>query len=379
MQSEQHVRRLIRQLQLPDQADLVIQRSKYWSPAFCWLYFARCDELIFDDGAAGLRAAEVAPELVALVCRFSRPTAPCPALQVRALAVLGSAYRVIGELDESEAVYDQAWRIAVRKSVGDVDRANVLFRVAALRSAQARLDEAFESAHRSVALYREADEDVRQQHLGEALIVRGVLEDMAGNYSAAMRDWSEALSCTDPRKSPRVHHCASHNLACSLVERPADPRSLSRVGGYLREARRFLSKRPRSLQKLRLIWLQGMILIRFGSTRRGEAAFRQAREGFIEMGAPFELAMLSLYLGRHLYRSGQASELEALAVETQQVFSALCADRRANQALTLWRDKVLADSASIEVFSTAWQSLRGRMTATSAGELRAVQPPRHSS
>ncbi len=367
MQSKQHVRRLVRQLDLPDQADQVIQRSKYWSPTFCWLYFARCDELIFSDGHAGLRAAEVGPELVALVCRFSRDPAPRAPLRLRSLAVLGSAYRVTGDLDESDLVYQQASRIARAETVSRTDRANLLFRLATLRSAQNRLDEAFDLANQSVEIYRGSSETVRLRHLGEALITRGYLQNLAGRYSAAMKDWSEALSCTDPKKYPRIHHCASHNLACSLVERPVDPRSLSRVGSHLRQARKFLSKRPRSLQKLRLIWLQGMIMIRFGSTRRGEVAFRQAREGFIEMRAPFEMAMVSLYLGRYLYRSGQLPELKALAVETQQIFSTLCADRRANQALILWRERVTSDAVSSKVFAAAWQSLRGRITATTGG------------
>ena len=372
MQSEQHVRRLVRQLDLPNQADQVIQRSKYWSPAFCWLYFAKCDELIFDDGHAGLQAAEVGPELVALTGRFCRDPAPRSPLRLRALAVLGSAYRAIGDFDESELVYQQAFRIAVEEPISAQDRANLLFRVAALRCVQGRLEEAFDLANESVRAYRLSSDAVKRRHLGEALIIRGYLQRLANNYASAMKDWSEALSCTDPKKDPRIHHCASHNLACGLVENPVDPGSLSRIGSHLKQARRFLSKRPRSLQNFRLIWLQGMILIRFGSTRRGEAAFETARRGFIEMRAPFEMAMLSLYLGRYLYRSGQFGELRSLAVETAQIFSTLCADRLANQALALWRDRITADAASAGIFSAAWQSIRGRMSTIAASGLRVV-------
>lgn len=45
MQSERHIKRLVRELELPEQADLVIQRRKYWTPRFASLYLAQCDEL----------------------------------------------------------------------------------------------------------------------------------------------------------------------------------------------------------------------------------------------------------------------------------------------------------------------------------------------
>ena len=49
--SETHIKRLAREFVLPDEADLVIQKQKYWSPAFCWLYFERCDALIWEAPA----------------------------------------------------------------------------------------------------------------------------------------------------------------------------------------------------------------------------------------------------------------------------------------------------------------------------------------
>jgi tetratricopeptide (TPR) repeat protein len=359
MQSHEHVKRLIRELELPDQADLIIQRAKYWSPDFCWLYFERCDELIFDDSHAGLQAAEVGPELVALVSRFCRDPEPSRPLRLRALGVLGSAYRAVGDLTQAEEIYRDGLHILRAGQVPVFERANYLFRLAVLRTAQNRLDDALELASGSVRIYRESSEAIRKRHLGEALIIRGHVHDQAGDTAAAMKDWSEALSCTDPKTRPRVHHCASYNLAYGLVAKGAiDSRSLSRVEGHLSKARKFLSKRPRSKQKLLLIWLQGIVMIRFGSTRRGEAALKSARRGFLEMEAAFELALVSLDLGKHLYRSRELDELKELAIETQQLFSALCADAQANQALVVWRDAVLARSVSIEAFASTWQTVQ---------------------
>lgn len=365
MQSHEHIKRLVRELDLPDQADLVIQRSKYWSPAFCWLYFEKCDELIFDDGLAGLQAAEVGPELVALVGRFGQDLEPCPPLELRALGVLGSALRAVGDLARSDRTYLSGLRLLKREPVPEADKANFLFRLAVLRSLQNRMEEALRLANWSLKAYRESSAAIRRRHLGEALTIRGHLYGLVGRTAAAMKDWSEALSCTDPRLRPRVHHCASHNLAyCLVVKGAIDSRSLARVESHLSRARKFLSKRPRSKQKLRLVWLQGIIMMRFGSIRRGEAALTSARRGFIEMEAAFEFSLVSLDLGRYLYRNRELAKLKALAVETQQLFRTLCADQQANGALALWKDAILARTVSTEAFSSAWQTVQRRAIAT---------------
>ncbi len=360
MQSEQHIRRLIRELELPDQADLVIQRPKYWTPAFCWLYFERCDELVFGDPQAGLGAAEFAPELAALVGKFDRQTHLHPRLRLRALAVLGSAYRAVGDLEQSDDTYAQALRLVATGSFPAPERANLYFRVAVLRSLQHRGAEALARIEESVQIYRQSSRWLRQRHLGEALTIRGFIYDFNGESAKAMKDWSEALSCTDPQLKPRVHYSATHNLAFGLARRATCSADLARVEIYLTQARKLLSKRPRSLQKLRLIWLQGMIFMRFGSTRRGEAAFRTARKGFLAIEASFEMALVSLDLGRYFYQSHRFSELRALAIETHELFKISRADERAQRALAIWRDAVLAEAVSAEVFVAAWRTIQER-------------------
>ncbi len=105
--------------------------------------------------------------------------------------------------------------------------------------------------------------------------------------------------------------------------------------------------------------------IKDGHLRRGEAAFKNARRGFIEMEASFEFALVSLDLGRYLYRNGELDELKSLAVETQQIFSTLCADPQANHALVIWRDAVLARTVSTEAFAATWESVQQRAIETS--------------
>ncbi len=368
VQSEQHIRRLIRELELPDQADQVIQRPKYWTPAFCWLYFERCDELLFGDPQAGLQAAEFGPELAALVSRFDRQTRLHPRLRIRALSVLGSAQRAVNDLEQADVTYAEGLRLLAAEPFPASEKANLYLRVAVLRSVQHRGAEALAKIEESVRIYRQSSQRLRQQHLGEALTIRGFIYDFNGESNRAMKDWSEALSYIDPQLKPRVHYSATHNLAFGLARRATCSADLAEVEVYLDRARRFLSKRPRSLQKLRLIWLQGMIFIRFGSARRGEAAFRTAREGFLAIEASFEMALVSLDLGRYLHRSHRFAELRALAIETYQSFAESRADERAQKALKTWRDAVLAESVTAEAFAVAWRTIQQRVDQSLRGE-----------
>ena len=83
------------------------------------------------------------------------------------------------------------------------------------------------------------------------------------------------------------------------------------------------------------------------------------------MDAAFEFALVSLDLGRYLYRNIELEDLKLLAVETQQLFRSMCADPQANQALIVWKDAVLARSVSIEAFAKTWQSVQQRAIETS--------------
>ncbi len=191
MASDEHVKRLLRELILPDDADLVIQRSKYWNPRFAWLYCERCDELIWQTPEDGLIAAEVCPELVHLIWRITRE--PQDRLHLRALAVLGSGYRAMGHLEQADEVFERAFKfLGKRPSVSRSDVANVLFRLAVLRGLQGRYEKAVTLADRSVGIYRETSDLIRCRYLGEALVARGYIHHR-NELALAMKDWGVSM------------------------------------------------------------------------------------------------------------------------------------------------------------------------------------------
>ena len=359
MQAEQHIKRLVRELVLPDQADLVLQRRKYWTPRFATLYLERCDELIFDDPHAGLNAAQVGPELVNLIRRLTRyEGVRIDRLQLRSLGILASGYRASDCLQRSESVYNEAFEWLSKRLIPQEEAANLFFRVAVLRCFQNRMEQALDLARCAIKIYRETvSEAERAEHLGEALTVRGFLYDMCRDSERAVADWSEAIACTDPARRSRIHFCASHNLAGTLTRRAVRPATLARVMTHIKEGRAFLAKRPRSRHKFRLLWLRGTVDCRFGCARTGEHFLRKARRGFLDMRNAFDLALVSIDLGKFLFQWGDTNALRELARETVEVFSHLCHEAEPNRALHLWKEHVISQTVTRDIFASTMHTL----------------------
>ena len=368
MPSQEHMKRLARELVLPDEADLVIQNSKYWTPGFCWLYFDLCDELIAEVPEDGLVAAEVGPELVYLTQTVTRE--PQDRLRLRALAVLGSGHRATNDLDQSEEVYKGAFElIRTSGAILQSDAANVLFRFSYVLAFRRRYEPAIELASQSIGIYREAPDDVRGRFLGEALTARGNVRYMAGDLTRAMQDWGEALPCINVRQIPRVFYAVIHNLASGMTQSVVPPRDLSVIERYLTQASRYFSSRPLSVPKLKVLWVRAMVMMRFGSTRRGEATYRRVIAGFLKLGEIVDVALASVSLGRQLHREERWRELRELAIETCEACERLCRYDDITRAVFIWRETVVARTVSAEVFATTWQVLE-RYSFSNAARLK---------
>ncbi len=356
MPSDEHLKRLARELVLPDEADLVIQRPKYWNPAFCWLYFELCDELISEVPAHGLVAAEVCPELVYLIQMATHQ--PQDRLRLRALAILGSGYRATDDLDQAEEAYKQAFELMRgNASILRTDAANVLFRFSYVLCFQRRYASAAEVASQSITIYREALEPIRRRHLGEALTARGYVHHTNGQLALAMKDWGEAVPCTDVKQVPRVFYAVIHNLACGMTESVVPPRDLSTIERHVTQASRYFSRKSLSVPKLKVLWLRGMIMFRFGSSRRGEATYRKIMSGFLKLGEIVDMALVGVSLGKHLYRERRLEELQTLAIETNEVCERICRCDDVKRAVSIWKEAVVASTVSVDVFARTWQVL----------------------
>ncbi len=355
-----YAKRLLARVDLENAPQAVLDCPSYWDETPCRLFFEACEELSYRAPEAALKAAATAPRLAAAVPEEDSPEGRREhrSRTVRAYCILGSVYRSAGRHADARRAFTQAQRLA-RKGISRSALALFYRRLAYLEAAENELEKALECADQA------KDVSDGGNSLGAAYVVRGYVNVKLGHYSDGARDFGKALSIIDPRKdasgeAKRMRCSAAHNLLYAISQNPS-PESLGDVRFYLRQARKIVPAHRRSLPRYQLYWIEGLILIKLGSGRRGERLLLRAQEGFREVGAYFELALIGLDLSS-LYRDeGRSAELEELAAETYRQFVDLSADAEAIAALKLWKDAIDRRELKDEVLSEVDRKLSVRM------------------
>ncbi len=353
--SESHVRELLREL--PTEIALILDDPRYWDTTFLRLYLDRCDGILFDDPKTGLEPAMIGPDLAHLIpqkCAHEWHHTGAAEKQlhleliVRSYALLGGAYRALTRLEDADLAYRSACRYASSGPISRAARADLYKRLAKLRVAQKRPDDA-------VRLIDEAIEDCQngdQVHLADAFTIKGYILGENRQHAAAIPFFARALTMVRPKRNvsslaSRTFHCAIHNLANALAQglRVED---LVAAIPYLRQARRLLSNQANSVSRYKLLWVEARVLARLGSTRLAERRLIQAHKQLQRVGAAFEAALVGLELSLLYLRDGEWAKLEELAQATFLRFSELSGDAEAIAALRLWMEGAKRRSVSRE-------------------------------
>ncbi len=340
--------------ELPDDPQELLpspgRQRNYADPTFLRLFFDWLDERTFHDPQAGLRWARIAPDLARATPQEEGPEGKRVWSEdlVKAHVVLGGAYRATSQHAIADQEFKNGLSIAESAEVSPEARAELWQRLAILRASQGRPEEALELLAGALDIYPP------EPCLGRsrALIRRGYVLNDLGRFSEAVECFGEALKGIQPEASAtaaRAHQCAVHNLANGILKcHDASPwQSLA----YIREAKRLIGNQRRSMPRHWLQWLEGLAFRRlktsgtqlgYSLSERAEAAFKRAREGFIQLRAPWEIALVGLDLAA-LYRSlGRWEDLSAIASDTFQRFRRLSGNTQAVASLSLCVDAARA-------------------------------------
>ncbi len=335
--SDKHAKRLLRELDLPSNARKVLCHPSYWDPGFCRLYLDRCDEVIFHDPQAGLSLARVAPDLALLVPEGTTPEERLRHREqlVRAYATLGGAYRAVDRTQKADGPYGLALKLA--DTILPQARGDLYVRMTVLRADQKRFDEAIGLGEKATEIFRPLG---LRNDLAAALAALGYAYVEAKRYSESLLISSEALCYSDPKVNDRVHYSATHNFAYAAVH-STDLDTISMALVKIREARRLIKHHRRSIPKIKLYWVEGILMQKLFATRRAEALFIKARLGFMKLGAAYEFTLAGLDLSGVLCDERRWDELEVLAAGTFERFCERAVDEDAIAALLLWREAVI--------------------------------------
>lgn len=343
-----YARQLLRSVDLAAGAQELIEVEKFWKLDVFDLFLEECDATIYDDCSAGLKLAKLAPSLAERVISTD-VIVPAAVLRVRAYCRLGSAYRACGDFPAANQTYDLA--LAEEKIPG-VEAADLYRRLAYLRLYQGQGDEAERLISEAIRIQRLETDLIDRHELGRCLVARATIRRESSDLGGSILDLTAALNHLDVERGPRPYFAAAHNLAVDLVA-GGSPSQLSTALQRLTVARKKLrSFKKRHYAKYKLKWLQGLIQTRFGATAQAELSHKAARRGLIEMGAMYEVAMISLDLAALYLPQGRIGELRDIASETWQLCSSISLDTQAIGALRIWYRAIEQHQLTLELLAS---------------------------
>ncbi len=321
---------------------LVVNCERFRNRMLCERLIEASHEICFEEP---LRAVGVARLAVAAVDRLTEGDCggeDLAGLRVQAWAHLGNACRACFDLPGSESAFEVAERLLNEGGIAPVERAKVLSLLASWRTTQQRLGEAQQILDRTAAIYKK----LGQWNLfGRTLLQKAMVCRQAGDSQETMKLLRRALDLIDPQADPRVFLAARHNLINALYE-----------SGRVREAFALLyHTRPLYLKMgdrmslLKLRWLEGVVAFGLHRHEQAEAALREVREAFLELGLTYDAALASLDLAGVYIAQGRTADVRRVAEETLKVFQSYNTHRESIAALLVFCSAARLDQAGLDL------------------------------
>lgn len=326
-ETERLARRRIRYIR-PGNSAKILGHSRYWSRPFYELYLEMCDERIFDAPAEGLLLAQNAPELARRI-PVGEPAdghyeseAEKAAWRIRGFAVWGSACRAAGALTRAGDAYATAERIleVVEVDPDDEALAELRARRSVLSLTGGRPEDALEDVEEALRIFRLHDNTRR---IADSLVIRGSI--LAGPWTLdadktlPIESFLRALETVDPvdRRSQRTTIAAVHNIALAIYQGTtegiaAPSHRLESVFRILSDMEKRLAKRPNSVMKGKIYWLEALILARTGVERFAWRRFQKARRTLFKFGDLYSFTIASIDLALSLLEHDEKAEAEAV-------------------------------------------------------------------
>jgi tetratricopeptide (TPR) repeat protein len=228
-----------------------------------------------------------------------------------------------------------------------------------------RFDEAASALEGAIQGFRSASD----RHLeGRALLLFAKLLRDQGDTEESLRKLRQAEPLLDFARDPYLEYIHQYKVFVYLVDlgRSREARQM------LPQVRELARKHAGRLDRLRLLWTEGLLCRNSGQKELAAAALLQVREGFIAEGIGYDVALVSLDLAGVYQESGCAAEVRQLAVETMPIFASLNVQRELVMAWALFVDATKEDLASFQVI----EQVAAQIRAARDGARKAPRPER---
>ncbi|HEX9940386.1 MAG TPA: hypothetical protein VGG03_00095 [Thermoanaerobaculia bacterium] len=271
-----------------------------------------------------------------------------------AWAWLGNARRLAGDLPGAQAALSRA-EAPLAEGIDPLDGAELLEIRARLMADQGKLGEAERLLDRALGLYRM----LKERHLqGRVLVQKGTIRGWTLDAEAAsqgIRLLREGLALLDERQEPALVPFGLHRLALLLADAGQREEALR----TLRRARPLYERQGDGPDLVRLRHLEGKIAEGCGDTEAAEAAFLEARQGFLLEGLGVEAAAVLLDLAILYTREGRGVEIRQLAGDLLPILRARDIRQGVAAALLFFRRLVETGYATLDALSEVSRYVTG--------------------
>lgn len=272
-------------------------------------------------------------------------------LKAEAWSYIANCRRIRSGLRSVSEAFDIAEDFRAQGTGDPFEEADLLSLKASFYRAQRRFAEAIRAVERAIEIYREASDHLAEGH---ALIKKATILRDQGETEQAISTLERAASLVDPSREPRLLLLVQSNLALYLNEagRPLEAEHL------LPSARKLAIEVGGGLDRLRVLWIEGLVNRGLGQTGLAEAALRRAMGGFAEAEVGYDGTLVALDLAALYLETGRVAEAKELAAEMVPIFATRDVHREAVAALAIAHEAMQQGGATLSVVQEVASFLR---------------------
>ncbi|MEM9554822.1 MAG: helix-turn-helix domain-containing protein [Acidobacteriota bacterium] len=320
------------------------------SPALFHLLRMRSRLVGRDDPRRGVQVADLALKSLDIIDTTALDREELAILKAQGWAWLGSARTLAGDLRGAEQAFATADRFLDLGGDDPSIRADVALFKAPLVRSQGHFDQAMELIDEAERLYAEAGADMQTS----LLVARATVRYEEGEAEQSIEFLEKALETVDEGTDGYLRLSLYHNLVTCYAETGRYSQALE----LLPTARKLSAEHGRGYNRVRLRWLEGLILRGRGQFDQAEAALLEAREAFARYETPLIACLVSLDLAALFLRQGRWKELARLSGSLVPMFSALEAHREVLVSLKMFQKAVEENTLSSVVIEQARRTIQ---------------------